>query len=88
MHDLETGQSTNLRLARSACGGAGFFEQTYVFSVSEPGQDADLNGDGDSADDSVIHVHDLATRITTNLTLAGDLEGCCSGERAVIRLQF
>ncbi len=40
-----------------------------AFRVSEAGQSADLNGDGDTSD-TVLHYYDSKTRITTNLGLA------------------
>ena len=78
VYDAGTGITTNLKLA------AGQFQSgrtinlrpeitgnLVVMRVGESNQgNTDLNDDGD-ADDSVVHVYDAGTGITTNLKLAG-----------------
>jgi hypothetical protein len=68
LHEIATGFTTNLGLAgRSAValeGGA------VALEIFESRQGVDLNGDGDTFD-TVIHIHDPATGITTNLGIAG-----------------
>jgi hypothetical protein len=70
VYDAATGTTTNLGFAQ------GSFESRLdggllVFAVDEFGQgETDLNGDGD-AGDLVVHLHDAATRATTNLMLSG-----------------
>ena len=67
VHHLAAAETTNLRLA----GLHGPISQDWtVFSVYEPWQGEDLNGDGDTRD-FVVHVRRLSTGESTNLRLAG-----------------
>ena len=78
VHDLSTGETTNLRRA-------GWLEPCWrtwqrcgdwvVLRVDERGEGEDLNGDGDVTD-SVVHVHNLVTSTTTNLRLVGNVFSC------------
>jgi hypothetical protein len=74
VHDVLGGSTRNLALAgpREEDFGA-LAGRTLVLRVPEVFQGADLNGDGDAADDDVVHVHDLATGATANLRIAGDI---------------
>jgi hypothetical protein len=68
VHNLATGTTTNLGL--DASGGFVLDERWLAFAVHEGSQAAtDLNGDGDTFDDLVLHVYNLATGTTTNLGL-------------------
>jgi len=67
--DADSGVVTNLGLA--ILDGFEVDEDVLVFQIPEAGQEVDLNGDGDLLDD-VVHVHDLATGVTTNLNLAAE----------------
>jgi hypothetical protein len=70
--DLVTDDLTNLGLA---AGGFGIIPSLHVddgllvFVVDEDGEGADLNGDGDTDDGRVLHVHDLSTGSTTNVSV-------------------
>lgn len=67
VHDPRAGVTSNLGLAAGAFTLKG---DLVAFLVPEVGQGvADLNGDGDQADE-VVHVHDAAAGTTTNLGLA------------------
>lgn len=68
VHDLEQQRTSNLRLA--VCKGWSISWKKVYFRVCEDDQGAhDLNGDGDAADE-VLHVHDLRSGTTTNLSVA------------------
>lgn len=70
VYDTATGTTTNVGLAAAAFQLDG---SRVAVSVVEFQQGrSDLNGDGDSSDSSVVHVHDLATAVTTNLALTGN----------------
>lgn len=68
VYDRKTGVTQNIGfdLASSPI----LVDETVFFSVAEPNQKMDLNGDGDMRD-AVIFTFDLATGTTTNLKLAG-----------------
>ncbi|MCZ6793153.1 MAG: dockerin type I repeat-containing protein, partial [Planctomycetota bacterium] len=69
LHDLDTGTTTNLELAGRVSFSSG---KWLAFAVSESEQGADLNGDGDSDDDSVLHVADWSTFSPLPSFLRGD----------------
>ena len=81
IHNLVTGETTNLTLAGS---GLRVFGDWLWIGVSERDQGVDLNGDGDFAD-SVVHMHTLATGESTNLRLAGSVRGV-SGDWLMLRV--
>ncbi|MFG0320420.1 MAG: hypothetical protein ACF8XB_24325 [Planctomycetota bacterium JB042] len=67
-HDILTGETHDLAVASTAPLVDSHWIAFAVFEWSQ-GQ-ADLNGDGD-AQDWVLHVHDVTTRVTTNLAAEG-----------------
>jgi hypothetical protein len=69
VRDLEAGETTNLGLAGFV---RALSDEWFVFGVSERSQGADLNGDGDGEDFSVLHVLDLNTLSTLPRFLRGD----------------
>jgi hypothetical protein len=76
VHDVRRGTTRNLGLAgpREEDFGA-IAGDALVLRVPEVFQGGDLNGDGDAADDDVVHIHDLETGATANLRTAGDIGG-------------
>jgi len=76
VYDATTGITTNLGLDSNTT--PGYSDGTLVmFPISESGQNADLNGDGDQLD-TVPHVYDATTGITTNLGI-GDFSNVVDG---------
>ncbi len=70
--DTRTDATQNLSLA---CAGRVIASnQRFAFTVSEPAQGLDLNGDGDQLD-NVWHVHHVASQITQNLAIAAPAVG-------------
>ena len=67
VYDASTGMVTNLKLAGFASEVAG---NLVFIHVNEREQKIDLNDDGDRHD-SVLHVYDAGSGVTTNLKLAG-----------------
>ena len=67
-HDIGTGITTNVGIATGIIPNiSGNF---ISFTVPESSQgNLDLNGDGDTSD-NIVHIHDIASAITTNLGLA------------------
>jgi len=69
VHDPATGTTTNLGID-AVWTLTGLHGGTIGLRLSELGHGIDLNGDGDTDDSSVAHIHDPATGIATNLELA------------------
>ena len=70
VHDMSTGQTTNLELALACeryC--VSISDGAFVFGVSEEGQGMDLNGDGDLVD-LIVYVRDPTTAAIRNLGIA------------------
>ncbi len=67
VYDFETGVTSNLGIASE---GIWLHGDRLAYRVSEASQGADLNGDSDTLD-SVLHVHDFGTGLTSNLQLDG-----------------
>ena len=69
LHDLSTGVTVNTGLP---LGSAQFLfaDGKLAFYVREDAQTGDLNGDGDLADVSVLHLIDVASGVRTNTGLA------------------
>jgi hypothetical protein len=67
VRDLSSSETTNLRLARGNPPFDQFYEDWFVFWVSEIDQGKDITGDGDIEDRDIIHVHDFSRGETRNL---------------------
>jgi hypothetical protein len=72
VHNLETGETRDLELSAGMPPSRTLevSGNSLTLRVDEGRQGADLNGDGDTADE-VLHVHDLETGETVNLGVAG-----------------
>ncbi len=82
VHDFETGVTSNLGLASE---GVGLDGDRLAFGVGEFRQGVDLNGDGDKFD-SVLHVHDFGTGLTSNLQLDASGGIWLDGDRLAYRV--
>ena len=83
VHDFGTGVTSNLELDASA--NVWLDDDRLAFGVSEVRQGADLNGDSDTFD-SVLHVHDFGTGVTSNLELDALGDVWLDGDRLAFRV--
>ncbi|HVS13210.1 MAG TPA: hypothetical protein VMV46_04760 [Thermoanaerobaculia bacterium] len=70
VHDPATGTTTNLGIVNSQPILRGLHGGAIGLTLSEVTHGIDFNGDGDTEDRRVAHIHEPATGITTNLGLA------------------
>ncbi|HUG74504.1 MAG TPA: hypothetical protein VMM81_02380 [Acidimicrobiia bacterium] len=70
VHDPATGTTTNLGIVNSRSIVERLHDGAFGLNLSEVTHGIDFNGDGDTDDGRVAHIHDPATGITTNLGLA------------------
>lgn len=81
VYDVATGVIANLRLD---AGGIMLGKNGVVFQVAEWRQgNADLNGDGDTAD-KIVHLHDFGAGATLNTGLASNLDLQLDGNLAAV----
>jgi hypothetical protein len=83
VHDFGSGVTSNLELDASA--NVWLDDDRLAFLVSEVRQGADLNGDSDTLD-SVLHVHDFGTGVTSNLELDALGDVWLDGDRLAFRV--